>query len=102
MISNEILSKYNMKPIETYKEIFGDTLETELTFYQTFLIQTDHIPNKITEELMEELVDVTIVNFIETFIKFAVKIRTEYKEVLQARKSCRVKVNEIEEAIKVS
>mgnify|MGYP003303376845 CR=1 FL=1 len=49
MISQEILKKYNMKTLEEYKEDFGDSANTELLFYQTFLIQTDHIPNKIIE-----------------------------------------------------
>lgn len=43
----EILEKYNMKSLEEYKEDLGNFSETE--FYETFLIQTDFIPNKILE-----------------------------------------------------
>ena len=43
----EILEKYNMKSLEEYKEDVGNFSETE--FYETFLIQTDFIPNKILE-----------------------------------------------------
>ena len=43
----EILEKYNMKSLEEYKEDLGYFSETE--FFETFLIQTDFIPNKILE-----------------------------------------------------
>lgn len=43
----EILEKYNMKSLEEYKEDVGNFSETE--FYETFLIQTNFIPNKILE-----------------------------------------------------
>ena len=45
----EILEKYNMKSLEEYKEDFGNSADTEKMFYETFLIQTDFIPNKILE-----------------------------------------------------
>ena len=41
MIPKEILERYNMAEMYCY--------ESEIDFYQTFLIQTDHIPNKIIE-----------------------------------------------------
>lgn len=41
MIPKEIYEKYHLTDISEY--------ETEAEFYQTFLIQTDHIPNKILE-----------------------------------------------------
>lgn len=49
MFKLDILKKYNMRSLEDYKERHGDNIDTEMTFYQTFLIQTDHIPNKIIE-----------------------------------------------------
>lgn len=51
MIPKELLIKYNMASLEEYKQIFNDASETdtELMFYDTFLKQTDHIPNKIIE-----------------------------------------------------
>lgn len=45
----EILEAHNMTSLDNYKEIFGDTIDTEKTFYQTFLLQTDYICNKIVE-----------------------------------------------------
>lgn len=45
----EMLETYNMMSLEDYKEMFGDNLGTEKMFYQTFLIQTDYICNKIVE-----------------------------------------------------
>ena len=41
MIPKEIYEKYHLADITEY--------ETESLFYETFLIQTDHIPNKILE-----------------------------------------------------
>ena len=43
----EILEKYNMKSLEEYNEDVGYFSET--VFYETFLIQTDFVPNKILE-----------------------------------------------------
>lgn len=100
-ISSELLTRYDMKPLEYYKEMFGDTLDTEMTFYQTFLIQTDHIPNKIIERLMEELGSVTLINFIEFFLGFITSVRTEYRDILQCRKLAREKINELEAKLTV-
>lgn len=49
MIPKEIYEKYNMTSLEEYKNEFGDSSDTEKMFYETFLIQTDFIPNKILE-----------------------------------------------------
>lgn len=49
MIPTNLLEKYNMKSLEGYKKDFGDSADTEITFYQTFLIQTDYIPLKLVE-----------------------------------------------------
>ena len=95
IFSNELLSKYNMTSLEESRMIFGDNLSTELTFYQTFLIQTDHIPNKIIESLVEDLADVNLLNFLEIFTKFLSAIKEEYKEVLQCRKFAREEVNRL-------
>ena len=98
MIAKELLLKYKMTTLDEYKTIpiFGDALQSELAFYKTFLQQTDHIPIKIVEKLLEDLADATLLNFIEVFLKFIISVRTEYKEVLQARKYAREKINELE------
>lgn len=49
MIPKEICEKYNMTSLEEYKNEFGDSADTEKMFYETFLIQTDFISNKILE-----------------------------------------------------
>lgn len=49
IIPTEILEKYNMLELDWYKEQFGDSTDTEKNFYKTFLIQTDHITNKLVE-----------------------------------------------------
>lgn len=49
MIPTKLLEKYNMRLLSDYKKSFGDSEDTEVTFYRTFLIQTDHIPLKLIE-----------------------------------------------------
>ena len=79
MISKEILTKYNMLSLEKYKEIFGDSIKTEENFYKTFLIQTDHIPNKIIEaQILGKEVD-------------------DYTEILNLRQFARDEINQLEE-----
>ena len=56
MIPKEILEKYHMAEMDWY--------ESEIDFYQTFLIVTDHIPNKIVEQLIEDMATATLVDFI--------------------------------------
>lgn len=96
-IPSELLEKYNMTSMEQYKEMFGDTVDTEIMVYKTFLIQTDHIPNKIVEQLIEDLASATLLNFVEVFLKFIVSVRTEYKELLQYRKLAREEINRLTE-----
>ena len=81
MISKEILIKYNMLSLEKYKEIFGDSIETEENFYKTFLIQTDHIPNKIIEaQILGKEVD-------------------DYTEILNLRQFARDNINRLESLV---
>lgn len=73
----EILEKYHMLTLDGYKSLFGDSLETEKEFYMTFLIQTDHIPNKIIEaQILGEEVD-------------------DYTDILMLRKAARNNINQI-------
>ena len=97
-IPSELLEKYNMTSMEQYKETFGDSVDTEIMVYKTFLIQTDHIPNKIVEQLIEDLASATLLNFAEVFLKFIVSVRMEYKELLQYRKMAREEINRLTEA----
>ena len=84
----EILEKYNLADITEY--------ESESVFYYTFLIQTDHIPNKIIESLIENLADATALNFITVFIKFLADVRIHYNDVLKLRKQVRAEINRLE------
>lgn len=93
MFPIEVLKKYNMNSLEEYKAVFGDTKNTEITFYETFLQQTDYIPNKIIEILLEDMANATLTNFIEVFFNFIKAVRIEYKEVLEYRKKARAALN---------
>lgn len=76
MIPEEILKRYNMECIEWYKERHGDSIDTEIGFYQTFLIQTDYIPSKMMEaQLTGETVN------------------EDYSAILQYRKEAREAIN---------
>lgn len=88
MIPKEMCEKYQLADITEY--------ESESMFYETFLIQTDHIPNKIIESLIENLADATALNFIGVFIQFIADVRIRYSDVLKYRKFAREKINELE------
>lgn len=81
MISQEILKKYNMVTLEEEKAALGDTVNTEKMFYKTFLIQTDHIPNKIIEaQILNQSVD-------------------DYTEILNYRQLARDEINRLEQGV---
>ena len=84
--------KYHLADIAEY--------ETESAFYETFLIQTDFIPNKIIESLIENLADATALNFITVFIKFLADVRIHYSDVLKLRKQAREEINRLESKAK--
>ena len=88
MIPKEVYEKYHLADITEY--------ESEYVFYYTFLIQTDHIPNKIIESLIENLTDTTALNFITVFIKFLADVRIHYSDVLKLRKQAREEINRLE------
>ena len=87
-IPKEVYSKYRCADMSEY--------ESEYEFYYTFLCQTDHIPNKIIETLIEDLAAATLVDFISVFINFIKNVRIEYKEVLECRKFARDEINRLE------
>ena len=77
MIKEELLKKYDMLSLKEYKDIFGDTLNTEITFLKTFLIQTDYIPNKLIES------QIMTINC------------DDYTEELQTRQFCREQIDKL-------
>ena len=91
MTINEVAEKYGLAPLETFKEEFA-----EIEFYESLLKQTDHIPNKIIESLIENLADATALNFIGVFVQFIADIRVHYNDVLKARKLAREEINRLE------
>lgn len=93
----ELLKKYNMIPLEKYKVMFGDSIDTEKTFYKTFLIQTDHIPLKIFEDYIVYMVDNNV--NVGNMKKFFADVKEEYADVLEARKFAREEINRIESEI---
>ena len=49
-IPKKYLDSCDMLPLEESKQVHGDTVDTEYTFYQTFLIQSDR---KVLQYLRE-------------------------------------------------
>ena len=91
MTINEVAERYGIASLETFQEEF-----TEIEFYESILNQTDHIPNKIIESLIENLADATALNFITVFIQFIVDVRVHYSDVLKLRKQAREEINRLE------
>ena len=88
---NEMAGKYGLAPLEEFQNT-GEEVE----FYRSFLVLTDHIPNKIIESLIENLADATALNFITVFIKFLADVRIHYSDVLKLRKQARAEINRLE------
>ena len=86
MIPKELLEKYSMGDMEDY--------ESEHTFYQTFLIQTDHIPLKIIEAYITYMVENNV--NVGNMKRFFADVEEQYGEVLEARKFAREEINRIE------
>lgn len=77
MIPITLLEKYNMKSLSEFKKDFGNYIDSEIGFYQTFLIQTDHIPNKIIEaQILNQSVN-------------------DYIEILELRQFARDEINKL-------
>ena len=94
MISTELLNKYHMVVLEEYKQIFGDNVDTEKMFYETFLKQTDHIPLKIIEAYTVFMVENNV--NVGSMKKFFEDVKEQYGEILEARKFAREEINRIE------
>ena len=96
MIPKNIYEKYHMNSLENELELFGDNENTRRGWYETFLIQTDHIPNKIIESLIENLADATALNFISVFIQSIKDVKVKYNDILLYRKQARAEINRLE------
>ena len=88
MFSQEIIERYALGDISE--------CDSELDYYYSFLAKTDHIPNKITEQLIEDMATATLVDFISVFINFIKNVRIQYKDVLECRKFAREEINRLE------
>ena len=73
---------FEMPPIETYYDRHGDTLETRITYYQTYLSHTDYIAAKLAEA-----------------VYMGEKIAEDYSEIIDRRKEARRKINVLTEEL---
>ena len=90
MIPDEICLKY----LGATQADYGDDLEN---FYQCFLHETDHIPNKITESLVLTLHEATALNFIANFITWLRTSYSEYADIISYREIARQELARIQE-----
>lgn len=97
MIPKELMKQYKLPSFEDWNEAVElGVYPNDLELYYMFLSRTDHIPNKIVEDLLENLADATLVTFASVVFNFLADVRIKYKDVLQYRKLARQKINELE------
>ena len=80
MIPDDILQRYHIGPAESYATLECSAEAGMAVMYQTFLIQTDYIPNKIIEAQA-----------------LGVPIDQDYTEILQARAFARAQLSMLDE-----
>ena len=88
MIPKEVYEKYHLADISEY--------ESEILFYKTFLVQTDHIPLKIFESFIENMATASLAESFVAVLKFFKDVKLTYAYVLTARKQAREEINRIE------
>lgn len=81
IIKENYLKKYNMETLDQVKEMFGDTIETEIDYYKTFLKQSDYVVAKM----------------LEAYIHGATVEELEYKyrDLLIMRQQARDRINQL-------
>lgn len=79
MIAEDLLARYKMGSLDFFAQVEG-TENAEAAFYQTFLLKTDYVPNKIIEAQA-----------------LGVELNQDYTEVLQARAFARAQLSALEE-----
>lgn len=94
-IPQEILDKYGLPTLETFRENMEES-ESEVMYWQQFLNVTDYISNKIVDELIDDLASATALQFITVFIDFIKKIKNDYNEELRCRKLAREEINKLQ------
>ena len=81
IIKEKYLKKYKMETLDQVKDMFGDTIETEIDYYKTFLKQSDYVVAKM----------------LEAYIHGATIEELEYKynDLLIMRQQARDRINEL-------
>lgn len=69
-----------MPPLEWYLERHGDTLDTRMTYYRTYLIQTDYVAAKLAEQAY-----------------LGLPVDEKYGAVLKQRAKARAEIEKLEE-----
>lgn len=97
-INEELLKKHFVMLPEAYKIFHPNITNVEEDVYRTFLSNTD----KIVMEIFEEFVEVassadSATEFLNVMFRFLKNIRTEHKEVLEARSVAKIELNKMEQ-----
>lgn len=88
-ISNELLEKYN---VEKYVE--GNPDYSEKSFWMVLLQNTDHVFAKLFEGFIDTMTGDGV--NVGNMVKFFKEVKTEYADVMEARKTAREEINRIE------
>ena len=81
IIKENYLKKYKMETLDQVKEMFGDTIETEIDYYKTFLKQSDYVVAK----MLEAYIHGTTIEELEH----------KYSDLLIMRQQARDRINEL-------
>ena len=79
-LSADQLQKYHMNTLEQFQKDFGESIDSELAYYKTFLIRTDHVVIRAAESLL--LLEPSGID--------------DYLEIVKARRAARVRINQLE------
>jgi hypothetical protein len=90
MIPDELCLKY----LGATQSDYGDDLEN---FYQCFLHETDHIPNKLIESLVITLHESSALNIAVNFISWLKNVYSEYADIISYREYARQELAKIQE-----
>ena len=69
-----------MNTLEQFQKDFGESIDSELAYYKTFLIRTDHVVIRAAESLL--LLEPSGID--------------DYLEIVKARRAARVRINQLE------
>ena len=75
----------------------GNNLSKTQWHGYTFLTQTDHVTSEILEQLIQDLSEATVGEFIEAYLRFMANVKVNYADILRYRRMAREEIKKLEE-----